>query len=442
MAELDFLTDPATMAHPISLTGQPQTQSQSEAQAQAQAQAQLDPAHLFPGGPDRPSNLAIGVELKFLVPFLKEGSPDPSPADHRPISRTPHIHADANADAGSPSAAASALLLQQAYHVVASAIESAHQRAIAITEIASRDRQESDFWAEHWIVKKSNSSAPGPEDEARDRGACVYAPLEISSPRMSALDPRTYDVVRAVVRALATRCRLVVNYTCEMHVHVGRYDGLPLSMPSLRNVAALCWLAEPVLRLLKDPASPNFHHLYTWSSPLRQHSRLAGMVSSSAGNGGGGGSGGDRPDATARDDSVALRAIYDAADPRTLGRLLSGVEKRYRRLGFNFSAFGLEDERAVRSPRSVEVRFFEDYRGEDEVLGWMAVCVALAAVAVEERRDRFCWIVDALTGRPDAAARRTPAERMRALLGMLGLEERVVKMFADRVEGIYSKSLD
>lgn len=379
MAELDLLTDPATMA-PIPLTGPSQ-----------------DPP-LPPPNPDHPSALAIGLELKFLVPFLRAGCADPAPADPRPLPPTPH--------ADDP-----ALLLQQAYRLVADVLRAASQRAIAISEITSRHARESDFWAEHWIVKKSNSAEPAPGQKLP---GYAWAPLEISSPRLPVRDPRTHDLIAGVVRALETRCRFTVNFSCEVHVHIGRADGASLSMESLHSFAWLCWLAEPTLRLLKDPRSPNYAHVYTWSSPLRQHSRLAAKVSNV------------RPMAR---NSVALDNILKARDELELGRLMSGDERRYRRLGFNFSAFGLEDERAGRSPRSVEVRFFEDYRGCDEVLGWVRICLALGAVAVSTPLDASMGFQELTEG--------SPGERMEGLLRILGVEENVVALFKKRVEEIH-----
>lgn len=380
MAGLDLLTDPATTA-PIPLTGP----------------SQAPP--LPPAPRDHPSALAIGLELKFLVPFLRRGCADPAGADPRPLPVTPH--------ADCPD-----LFLQDAYGFVATLLRAGGLRAISTAEIASARKQEKDYWHEHWIVKKSNSAEPLGRDEAP---GLVFAPLEISSPRLQALDPRTYDLVAEVVRRLEAGCRFTVNYTCEVHVHVGRADGTSLSLGSLRRFAALCWLVEPTLRLLKDPKSPNFLHVYTWSSALRERSRLAFAVAKSREN---------------ERDYYALRHILGAQNEEDLGRLMSGVERQYRRLGFNFSAFGQEDERAKRSPRSVEVRFFEDYRGEAEVLGWVHVCVALGIVAVGDR-DAFPGV--------ERLAGGSPGERMQGLLRVLGVEEGVAGLFGRRVEEIHSR---
>lgn len=392
------LTDPATA--PAALTGLKKAPP-------APAPAPVSPTPTLTPDPDRPALLALGLELKFLVPLLRAAHPDPTPSDPRPAPPTPH--------ADDPPR-----LLAQATDLVCAALSAAGQRAIAAADIEARGGQESDFWAGHWVVKRSNSAEAGPGAP----GAYVHAPLEISSPRMPALEGRTREVVADVVRALEGCCRLVVNYTCEMHVHVGRSDGASPSLTTLQNLAALSWLCEPTLRLLKDPASPNFEHVYTWSSPLRERSRLAAVA-----DGGG-------TDGAAARNAYALRAVFAARTTVELGKLMSGEEKRYRRLGFNFSSFGLEDERAGRSPRSVEVRFFEDYRGVEEILGWVEVCVAMGTLAVEEGRGRFWRAVGELSGGDGGGSAR---ERMERLLGMLGVEKGAVGLFGRRVEEIHKE---
>lgn len=382
MARLDLLTDPATMA-PISHTGPSQNRT------------------LPPEPQDHPSTLAIGLELKFLVPFLRADCTDPASGDPRPVEATPHAD---NPDR----------LREQAYNLVAGLLRGAGQHVIAISEIKSSE-SERDYWDEHWIVKKGNSAEALGNERAP---GYIFAPLELSSPRFSALDRRTYDLIARVIDCLEAGCRFTVNQTCEVHVHIGRKDGASFSLQSLQNFAALCWLAEPTLRLLKDPRSPNFEHVYTWSSPLREHSRLAAEVAEVSKAGGG-------------RDRFALERIFVTKDDLALGKLMSGTEDQYRRLGFNFSAFGLEDARAVRSPRSVEVRFFEDYRGRAEVLGWVEICVALGIVAVGG--TDASWEIRKLMGCEEGR----PGERMEVLLKMLRVDEAVVKLFSERVEEIH-----
>ena len=154
------------------------------------------------------------------------------------------------------------------------------------------------------------------------------------------------------------------------------------------------------------------------------HSRLAGVADSYGAY-----------HAAARN-SLALRAVFASRTTLELGKLMSGDEKKYRRLGFNFSSFGLEDERAGRSPRSVEVRFFEDYRGVEEILGWVKVCVAIGALAVEEPRVRFWKVVAELSAGGGGGSAR---DRMERLLGMLGVEKGVLRLFGERVGEIHEE---
>ena len=88
-------------------------------------------------------------------------------------------------------------------------------------------------------------------------------------------------------------------------------------------------------------------------------------------------------------DAQAFGAIWDAPTHTELGRLLSGPTKQYRRLGFNFSAFGLEDDRAKRSPRTVEFRMMEGTVRPDLILNWVAICARVVKVAVVPGDEKF-----------------------------------------------------
>ncbi|KAL2160974.1 hypothetical protein VTH06DRAFT_8686 [Thermothelomyces fergusii] len=86
---------------------------------------------------------------------------------------------------------------------------------------------------------------------------------------------------------------------------------------------------------------------------------------------------------------AALAEIWKAGSHLELGRLLSGPERMHRRLGFNFSAFGEEDERARRNPRTMEFRMMDGSVDPDLILGWLAVCGTVAEAAVVRADRRF-----------------------------------------------------
>ena len=72
--------------------------------------------------------------------------------------------------------------------------------------------------------------------------------------------------------------------------------------------------------------------------------------------------------------------------------------KQYRKPGFNFSAFGLEDERAQRSPSTVGFRMMEGTTRSGLLLNWVCICASVCEAAVEGAKNRFCrtlgWVLD------------------------------------------------
>jgi hypothetical protein len=322
---------------------------------------------------DSPSSLTIGLEFKFLIPLLPDGVEDPRPEDPRPVRWTP--------TAGSDGPKTEEKLLEDGLASVAKTIKATgYHHAVCLPDIQKMGVPESNYWKSCWIVKKANSAEPGEEEKANGKGY-IWIPIEINSPRLRAQSPDTLRAVRAVVTQLNKSYRLVTNYSCELHVHLGRFDGRAFTLRTLKKLGTLFWMAEPILRGVKSDKSPNYDNTFTWSSPLRKRSRLWNQLR------------GPPADATMR--------IWECADSQALGRLLSGDGRQYRRLGFNFSAFGLEDERATRSPRTVEVRFLEGCgangdgsdknkdKGADQVEGWVLLCLALVRVAIIQQEDMF-----------------------------------------------------
>ncbi|KAK3363216.1 hypothetical protein B0T25DRAFT_444196 [Lasiosphaeria hispida] len=361
---------------------------------------------------DRPDDLAVAIEMKFLLPLLRPASADPDPNHKAPIQ---------SADTSRPYQA-------QAYELIAETIRTTGQNAITINAISDRNLAERDFWLTHWIVKRANSAEPGPAEEAGGRQlAYVWVPVEISSPKRRA--PRissssslsglggdktkTQQQVNEVLAALCERHRLAANYTCEVHIHVGRMDGRRLALSTLKNLAMLLWLAEPRLRSIRDPKSPNIDNKYTWGSEMRKYSRLAQLVETM-----------EKADSFTKDpnplgedllsnpspasvfrqkmsirDHLALGEIWAAESHLGLGQLLSGEGKQFRRLGFNFSAFGEEDERARRSPPTVEFRMMEGTVESHLIISWLLICGNIIQVAMLGPSDpRFTKAMSRLLG--------------------------------------------
>ncbi|KAK4211057.1 hypothetical protein QBC37DRAFT_442327 [Rhypophila decipiens] len=347
-------------------------------------------------------NIAFGLELKCLIPLLAPGAPDPQPdytvkrsKDGKPCKVKPlevEREIAGNNDA----------IQKRAHRKVAEVISRfTGCEAISTHEIAQINQKESNYWETHWIVKKANSAEPTAQQGALK--GYTWVPVEISSPKLSSNDPSIHGSVAAVMDALKENFRVVANYTCDIHVHVGRMDGKEFPLPAIQRLGALLWMTEPILRTIRDPHSPNYHNKYTWGSELRVRSRLAEEATY-----GGSSSSATSSSSAAEDDAMLRRLLQlDPTNPHktkanspidlaalsliartdnhtSLGQLLSGEEPQYRRLGFNFSAFGKEDKRAKTNPRTVEFRIMEGTMDVGCVISWLRICKAVTAVAVDD----------------------------------------------------------
>ena len=362
---------------------------------------------------DFPNAVTIGLEFKFLIPLLPSGVADPCPNDPRPARWT-----------------TSTCTIEEVLVVVANIINSASKNStITLPDIRSIGRQESDYWGQSWIVKQANSAEPGEEEKKNGKGY-VWIPVEINSPRMLACNPDTLADIWTVVTALNQSFRLVTNYSCELHVHLGRFDGKPFTLRTLKKLGTLFWTAEPFLRSVKNPQSPNYHNKFTWSSALRDKSRLSSKQHQL---------------------SDPRLDIWKCPDSQVLGQLLSGEGRQYRRLGFNFSAFGLEDERAERSPRTVEVRFLEGCgadgdgatvnkdKGADQIEGWLRLCIAMVDLAISQEEDVFEEMIRRLDAIEHANSPKWTRQRgayFEQIMRWLGIQDRhATSAFRSMIDG-------
>lgn len=311
-------------------------------------------------------------------------------------------------------------------------------RATTSYQIKEQNLNHGDFWRTHWIVYKANSAVPpyvSFEDgdpnrplldaSAPDYNKYVWIPLEICSPKLYwTKRSEALEATGKVCEALTQRFGAIANHSCEVHVHIGRHDGLFFSLRSMKKLATLLWLSEPILRSLKDPKSRNFDHVYTWSFAWRQHSRIALALDSDRSLPGGQtiddlhtGQSDDLEAFLLKLDKVrlhacdpppgprshlvdenrrALRAIWRASSHQELGRMLCGPDRRRRRLGFNFHSLAGEDERGRNSPRTIEIRFLEGLNDKSIVSGWVRVCLGLAGLAVDKAEDHDFYNMVAL----------------------------------------------
>ncbi len=344
---------------------------------------------------DRPEDISIALEWKLLLPLLLPGHDDPQPHDARPLAEARRPH--------DPKAC-----LEQAIDSVARTIkQQAGEQAVTMHGLLKAGVEERDFWGSSWVVKKANSAEPLNEEKACK--GYVWVPVEICSPKMRFQDPKTRARMQRVLDALTAGHRIAANCTCEVHVHLGRMDGLPWGLATLQRLGALLWAAEPTLRSIRDPRSRNADNLYTWGFAMHQRSRLAKILETSPPTP-------SRELAAAISDSQIMAAVVQGrsstaspsllidgivricgtASHLELGQLLSGTEKMYRRLGFNFSAFGQEDERARRNPRTMEFRMMDGSVDAHLIMGWLAICGTIAETAVARGDGRYAAALDVL----------------------------------------------
>ncbi|KAL2119102.1 hypothetical protein VTJ04DRAFT_6062 [Mycothermus thermophilus] len=386
------LGDTGPLSPPTNLTSEP---------------LQPAPAHPSPDTTrDHVEDISVALEWKLLFPLLSRGSTDPQPSDPRPIITA------CTDDAGSPGDQAR---LEQVHELVAQTIREAGERAVTAHALRQDGAEEKDVWATAWVVKKANSAEPLTEEAQLASRGYVWVPVEICSPRMRFCEARTRARMCAVLEALRASHRLAANASCEVHVHLGRMDGRAWTLSTLQRLGSMLWLAEPALRSIRDPNSPNFANVYTWGFAMREQSRLALLVAKDVSMAAATHLIPDQqiseavrahPTAASKD-VAALVAIWRKTSHLDLGRLLSGPERKYRRLGFNFSAFGEEDERAMRNPRTMEFRMMDGSVDTELIAGWLTICGTIVATAVADGDPRYGTAFSLLLSR--TAPQRTQA---------------------------------
>lgn len=341
---------------------------------------------------DRVEDISIALEWKLLFPLLAPGAKDPRPDDGRPVDEARHQD--------DPRAC-----LEQGHERVAQTIREVGEKAVTLHSLLKKGGEEKDFWASSWVVKKANSAEPMEEEKALE--GYIWVPVEICSPKMRFKDAQTRGRMQKVLETLNARHRLAANCTCEVHIHLGRIDGRPWSLSTLQRLGTVLWLGEPTLRSIRDPNSPNFDNIYTWGFAMRQRSRLAKKLESQVAVSSGLGAIPDKQifhavqghSTVPAKERAAVVEIWKAASHLELGQLLSGPEKMYRRLGFNFSAFGKEDERAKRNPRTIEFRMMDGSVDTSLILGWLVICGTIAETAVARLHSHYATALGLLLQR-------------------------------------------
>lgn len=373
--------------------------------------------HTFPDSAfaprDSAEDITFAVELKFLLQqdvngFHSKYGSVRTFVPHRPVELRESM------------TESETRLQRDNWEAVARAIDAIP--GINATASHELQAQRRDLWKTHWTVYKANSACPPymtyfEEDPDRpifdtnapDFDRFVWTPVEISSPILFwTQKAEALHTLTTVVDTINTQFNVVANASTECHVHVGRSDGKFYTLKTMKKVASLLWLSEPLLRALKDPTSPNHDHHYTWSYSWRENSRIAMALATTLPDGRTlddlyTGKADDFDDFLAKlnnarpnidngshellqEHRLALKAVWGAVDHRELGHMLRGPEPKFRRLGFNFHA--LEANATGESvPRTIEFRFLEGFIDEKIVPAWVRLCGELIDLATEKAED-------------------------------------------------------
>ncbi|KAJ4290063.1 hypothetical protein N0V88_006567 [Collariella sp. IMI 366227] len=387
---------------------------------------------------DNGEDISVALEWKLLFPLLAAGHEDPRPEDGRRI-------------VGASSVDNKQACLEQGHDCVAEVIREVGENAVTAHSLVRDNIDERELWGSGWVVKKANSAEP--MDAEKVIKGYVWVPVEICSPKMRLKDPETGARMRKVLDNLSSTYRLAANCSCEVHIHLGQMDGQALALPALKRLGTLLWVAEPTLRSIRDPKSPNAANTYTWGFAMREYSRLAEKILDSAAA--------PRELGTVLDQQIfdsmagrtaapakelsAVAEIWKTTSHLELGQLLSGPDKKHRRLGFNFSAFGEEDERAKRNPRTMEFRMMEGSVEAELVMGWMAICGTIAEVAVAESDARYAAAIDLLLrrlggegGGLSETVGNQRGREFRELMLALGISEGIYQAFEKKIRWEHS----
>ncbi|KAH9909263.1 hypothetical protein F4778DRAFT_716020 [Xylariomycetidae sp. FL2044] len=203
----------------------------------------------------KPTSVTFGVELEFMVPWLLEGEPDPH--SHIPglpkLLRYPGTEKPEEEDAEPFIYNAFRQLLMDR----------------GLFSDKSRFDDEDEFSANvlktyaDWLVIGDSSVGEGEIPEYNWTSVEITSPVEYDS-------PEAFEAIRYAVSAIASDYRVRINYSCGLHVHVGKgSERLPVG--DIRRIASLVWAAEPLLLALHSPKLRS----HAYARLLRHRSRLA-----------------------------------------------------------------------------------------------------------------------------------------------------------------------
>lgn len=198
--------------------------------------------------------VSFGLELEFLVPWIREGDADPDQDiadDLAPILRIPdcdHVFEGAN------------MVRQAIYQVLKDAGLPVRSDFICMEEDPALDTVPLVHTA---MAEKFRTAFEVTADcslkEVDGLAGYHYTGVEVVSPAFWH-DQHGLDMVRLAVSALANAYRLRLNPTCGFHVHVGAGMDNMIDPRTLRRYSAFLWASMPLLNSLHSPERMALHY--------------------------------------------------------------------------------------------------------------------------------------------------------------------------------------
>ncbi|EHK96838.1 hypothetical protein GLAREA_07415 [Glarea lozoyensis ATCC 20868] len=192
--------------------------------------------------------------------------------------------------------------------------------------------------------------------------------VELVSPE-SRFDENRYKQIREVCEAVVSKCRIEINLTCNLHVHIGNNDNISLNYSVLQKLSAILWTFGPHIKRLHQKL------------PSKEAWRCIPF---------------GRDDAVpeyAQDPTKGLEAILQCNDMDDLDRIVRIKEERCA-----YSTFKMFQELPGTKDDSSGIQYDENYEQLDpgktfefrqhsatfdhqEVLNWLFVCADLVRLA-------------------------------------------------------------
>lgn len=362
---------------------------------------------------DRNGSLTLGIELEFLVPGLKPGRQDTNPLDARPL-----FHIEDYDHYEYPDYLNEFILptLQD------------------IKGIKVREETQDKFIQPHDNVPRYNVWRLINDISAKPGDDLKYSPYEwvgkeVTSEILMANNPEYEEKIKDMCHAIRN-CRVHLNTSTGVHVHIGRGDN-GLTLRTVKRIATLIWLVDTQLLSLQHPSRWDNKHCQS----LRKMSKLAHCTDPSPGCSGFDLAETEPENATELRDNIPndlpdflmtkISKVWATKDLESLAHLMSNTNDANARNPMRSAIRGtvgfrrfLPAGKTGGNINTVEFRQMAGSLDPNHISRWIRVCVHLMDFARLSNNKDFCSLVA-------KAARNGPRYSALDLLRDIGLDSEI-----------------